>query len=102
MELFRGAAAGAVTNARASDDNFPWGEDGAPRHYRWKLAYGALLYNAVGLQPFMDVIWTQVRTKRTTLFAFCFWLSSVTQGFLVCDDTCDDLPRQARDKHEEQ
>ena len=50
---------GAVTNARASDDNFPWGEDGAPRHYRWKIAYGALLYNAVGLQPFMDVIWTQ-------------------------------------------
>jgi hypothetical protein len=50
---------GAVTNARASDDNFPWGEDGAPRHYRWKIAYGALLYNAMGLQPFMDVIWTQ-------------------------------------------
>ena len=73
------------------DDNFPWGEDGAARHYRWKIGYvratsvrnsdvtpalhghemalvtaahensavqGALLYNAVGLEPFMDVIWT--------------------------------------------
>ena len=49
---------GAVTNMRASDDNFPWGEDGAPRHWRWKIGYGALLYNAVGLEPFMDVIWT--------------------------------------------
>ena len=55
---------GAVTNARASDDNFPWGEDGAPRHYRWKIAYGALLYNAVGLQPFMDVIWTRAEQPQ--------------------------------------
>lgn len=48
----------AVTNARASTDNFPSAEDGPNGHWRWKIAYGSLLYSVLGLQPFMDVIWT--------------------------------------------
>eukprot|EP01048_Picozoa_sp_COSAG05_P019611 COSAG05_NODE_3115_length_2313_cov_1.386631_1_plen_77_part_00 len=47
----------AVTNARASTDNFPSAEDGASNP-RWKIAYDALLYASLGLQPFMDVIWS--------------------------------------------
>jgi hypothetical protein len=53
----------SVTNARGSGDNFPRSEDGpdAGRRKpttRWKLAYSTLFYNALGLAPFMDVLWT--------------------------------------------
>ena len=53
----------AVTNARGSTDNFPSDEDAAHNngqgtYRRWQIAYAALMYNALGLQPFMDVIWT--------------------------------------------
>eukprot|EP00043_Microstomoeca_roanoka_P011144 m.105214 g.105214 ORF g.105214 m.105214 type:complete len:897 (+) comp15104_c1_seq7:127-2817(+) len=43
----------AVTNARASEDNFPSNED------RWQIAYTSLFYAAVDVKPFMDVIWTR-------------------------------------------
>eukprot|EP01047_Picozoa_sp_COSAG01_P042618 COSAG01_NODE_3731_length_5755_cov_6.626414_5_plen_387_part_00 len=48
----------AVTSARASTDNFPSAEDGPHAHWRWKIGYGSLLYSVLGLQSFMDVIWT--------------------------------------------
>ena len=51
----------AITNARASEDNFPGGNSGqAPawQQGRWKIAYASLFYSALDLAPFMDVVWT--------------------------------------------
>lgn len=53
----------AVTNARGSDDNFPEFEDGPDAGpgqptTRWKLAYSSLFYQALGLAPFFDTVWT--------------------------------------------
>lgn len=42
----------AVTNARATEDNYPQNPN------RWQLAYGSMLFAALGLKPFFDVIWT--------------------------------------------
>eukprot|EP00050_Salpingoeca_kvevrii_P015410 m.46559 g.46559 ORF g.46559 m.46559 type:complete len:910 (-) comp6309_c0_seq1:137-2866(-) len=42
-----------LTNARASEDNFPSNE------HRWKIGYTSLFLNALHIAPFMDVIWTR-------------------------------------------
>ena len=42
----------AVTNVRASEDNFP------AEHNRWKVAYSSLMISALQLKLFFDVIWT--------------------------------------------
>lgn len=43
---------GAITNARASEDNFPTNEN------RWRIGYTAMMLGALEVMPFMDVIWT--------------------------------------------
>ena len=50
--LLSSLALPAVTNVRASEDNFP------AEHNRWKVAYSSLLISALQLKPFFDVIWT--------------------------------------------
>lgn len=49
-----------VTTARASEDNFPGGThaSGWTEGSRWQIAYTALFLNAIGLRPFMDVVWS--------------------------------------------
>eukprot|EP00054_Salpingoeca_dolichothecata_P014978 m.85361 g.85361 ORF g.85361 m.85361 type:complete len:885 (+) comp21264_c0_seq1:72-2726(+) len=42
----------AVTNARASEDNFPTNEN------RWRIPFTSVFYAALDIKPFMDVIWT--------------------------------------------
>eukprot|EP01084_Bolivina_argentea_P102729 184025_1 len=42
----------AVTNARATTDNFPGDK------MRWKIAYTNLLLSPLSIRPFFDVIWT--------------------------------------------
>eukprot|EP00051_Salpingoeca_urceolata_P023417 m.397174 g.397174 ORF g.397174 m.397174 type:complete len:909 (+) comp20104_c10_seq16:1837-4563(+) len=42
----------AVTNARASEDNFPTNE------HRWKIAYTSMFYWPLRVQSFMDVVWS--------------------------------------------
>ena len=56
----------AVTNARASEDNFPGGNSAAAPGWqqgRWKIAYTSLFYNALELAPFMDVVWTSSKPE---------------------------------------
>eukprot|EP01084_Bolivina_argentea_P102731 184027_1 len=42
----------AVTNAVASEDNFP------SNHNRWQIAYTALLLSPLNIRPFFDLFWT--------------------------------------------
>jgi hypothetical protein len=51
----------AVTNARASEDNFPGGAhaSGWVKGSRWQIGYTTLFLNAVRLRPFFDVVWSQ-------------------------------------------
>ena len=51
----------AISNARASEDNFPGGNAAASPGWqqgRWKIAYTSLFYDALGLAPYFDVVWT--------------------------------------------
>jgi hypothetical protein len=43
----------AVTNARASEDDFPTNPS------RWQIGYTALFLGPVAVRPFFDVLWTQ-------------------------------------------
>lgn len=51
----------AVTNARASEDNFPGGSHASKwaEGSRWQIGYTSLLLNAIRLRPFLDVTWSQ-------------------------------------------
>lgn len=51
----------AVTNARASEDNFPGGAhaSGWVKGSRWQIGYTALMLNNLNLQPFFDVVWSE-------------------------------------------
>lgn len=47
-----GIGVDGLSNMRASEDDFPTNE------HRWKIAYTNLFLGAIGLRPFMDVVWT--------------------------------------------
>ena len=48
----------AVTNARASGDNFPVAYQPGGNPDRWMIPYTSILLSAMAIRPFMDVIWT--------------------------------------------
>ena len=50
----------AITNARASEDNYPGNAHPSAweRGSRWQSAYTHVFYAAVNIAPFFDVVWT--------------------------------------------
>jgi len=53
----------AVTNARASEDNFPGGSHASKwaKGSRWQIGYTSLFLNAIAIRPFLDVVWSAPR-----------------------------------------
>ena len=59
-QIMQSLLSSAVTNARASEDNFPGGAHASAweQGSRWQIAYTSVFYAALDVMPFMDVIWT--------------------------------------------
>jgi len=71
----------AVTNARASEDNFP--DSGA----RWKIGYTALFLAPMNIRPFFDVIWTTAVQPGNPYDSIVFYVYPFKIWSLLCHAT---------------